>query len=476
MKRILTVLLAAAMIITAAGCSSASKGEADLGGADGTPRVTVAESYALTGGTGVDGTEGIGPGATYAAADKMEDYRADGGMDIEYADPDGVGVDPAPEGDISSIKEDPAVTVEDTPIPDETTPIIGTTEPIDTVTDIDQEVRVGLLTAGEWNDNKNWDFWKKLFTTMEEWNNCKKTWKLDASNRVKVTVTSASVPVKNAKVQLLSTGGTILWQAVTDYTGTAYLFAGIDANSQNIGTKITVTTDSGKTEKEIKNYDDVSIELEGVKNKALSLDLMLVFDTTGSMGDELIYLQEELKNVVERVKKDNENIGTRLSVNFYRDFEDEYVVRSNEFTEDIDSAVKVLKAQEANGGGDYEEAVEKALNDAVNNHKWADDSVKLMFIILDAPPHNTAENMKMIKEAVATAAEKGIRIIPLASSGVDKETEYLMRSMAIATGGTYTFLTDDSGVGGEHMEPSIGEHKVEKLNDMFVRIIGEYLG
>ncbi|MDE7233584.1 MAG: hypothetical protein K2N29_00810, partial [Ruminiclostridium sp.] len=61
------------------------------------------------------------------------------------------------------------------------------------------------------------------------------------------------------------------------------------------------------------------------------------------------------------------------------------------------------------------------------------------------------------------------------SSGVDTETEFLCRSFAAATGGTYTFLTDHSGIGGSHHEPTIGYYQVEKLNDMLVRIIEGYL-
>ena len=51
----------------------------------------------------------------------------------------------------------------------------------------------------------------------------------------------------------------------------------------------------------------------------------------------------------------------------------------------------------------------------------------------------------------------------------------LLRSMALKTGGTYTFLTNDSGIGYDHIEPTIGSYDVEKLNDMMVRIVGEYL-
>ena len=54
------------------------------------------------------------------------------------------------------------------------------------------------------------------------------------------------------------------------------------------------------------------------------------------MGDELNYLKMELDDIITRVKNDNANIPIRLSVNFYRDEGDDYVVRENPLTTDID--------------------------------------------------------------------------------------------------------------------------------------------
>jgi hypothetical protein len=45
----------------------------------------------------------------------------------------------------------------------------------------------------------------------------------------------------------------------------------------------------------------------------------------------------------------------------------------------------------------------------------------------------------------------------------------------ISTNGTYVFVTDDSGVGNSHLEPSVGEYEVEFLNDLMVRLIDEYM-
>ena len=95
-----------------------------------------------------------------------------------------------------------------------------------------------------------------------------------------------------------------------------------------------------------------------------------------------------------------------------------------------------------------------------------------MFMIFDAPPHN--DKAQVLESAIKTAAEKGIRIIPVVSSNSDRDTEIFGRSAAIMTGGTYIFLTDDSGIGSSHLEPIIGEYKVEKLYDIIIRTINEY--
>ena len=74
-----------------------------------------------------------------------------------------------------------------------------------------------------------------------------------------------------------------------------------------------------------------------------------------------------------------------------------------------------------------------------------------------------------------TAARKGIRIIPLGASGIDKDTEFLLRFMSIATDASYTFLTNDSGIGNEKIEPTVGDYQVDFLNDLMVKIINGYV-
>lgn len=328
--------------------------------------------------------------------------------------------------------------------------------------------QAGLLTGGEWRDNDHWSDWNELYSTRDDWSTFKNDWRISFDNRIAVKVTSGGKPLEGAKV---TCGGT---SAVTDNKGRAYLF---------------YAALNGPTETITVSYGDITEELDGVVGDAelecelsgaaaensKKLDFMIMCDTTGSMSDELAYLQEELKDIITRIQRDNSNLPIRLSINFYRDEGDEYVVCEYPFTEDIGAAVEELGKQYAAGGGDFPEAVHTALESAVNNHDWQEDSVKLMFLVLDAPPHDDPQIIDSVNSLVAQAASQGIRIIPIASSGIDKSTEYLLRTMAFATGGTYTFLTNDSGIGGDHIEATVGAYNVERLNDMMVRIVNGYL-
>lgn len=337
------------------------------------------------------------------------------------------------------------------------------------------QATAGLLTAKAWNDNLNFDFWLNLMGQNNEFRQYQANWGINLTKRIAVTVQSGQNVIGGASVSLLDAQGNEIWSAVSDNKGKAYLFYHVF--QQNGAPKKIVVKYAGQTAEQPLG-DSVAaaytITLNNAAKLSTALDLMFVCDTTGSMGDELSYLQQELADIILRVKKQNGNIPLRLSVNFYRDNGDEYVVRSFPFVSDVNTAISNLQAQSADGGGDFEEAVEQALNDAIYKHEWSSTaSAKLLFLILDAPPHDSAK--AEMQKLVAAAAKNGIRIIPVTASGIDKNTEYLMRALSTGTGGTYVTLTNDSGIGGSHIEPTIGESKVYKLNDLLVNIINDYL-
>ncbi len=333
----------------------------------------------------------------------------------------------------------------------------------------------GLLTAGEWKDLDDIEFWTKLLN-RNDWYKFMEERALFPNNINVVYVRDRDgAPCFNAKVELLGENGEVIYTARTDVSGHAYLFHSLTNNSE-LPVKVRV----GAEEIALASDGVTSLTLASQGAEIKKLDLMFMIDTTGSMMDELRYLQAELEDVVLKVSEASGNtVSINVSVNFYRDRGDEYVVLPFEFTEDLEKVMSTLRAQSANGGGDYPEAVHTALKNAVGEHQWRGDAVKLMFLVLDAPPHAETEIQGInaeLRETVIRAAQEGIRIIPVASSGVDTHTEFLMRSYAAMTGGTYVFLTNHSGIGGDHLEPTIGQYEVEALNACLVRVIGEYCG
>jgi hypothetical protein len=162
----------------------------------------------------------------------------------------------------------------------------------------------------------------------------------------------------------------------------------------------------------------------------------------------------------------------------YKDQGDEYVSRWFDFRDDPEEFRTNLAAQSAGGGGDFPEAPEAAF-EAMNQLGWrsGDATARLAFWVADAPHH--AERSARMKAAIEGAESQGVHVYPVASSGIDELTELSMRSAAQLTGGRYLFLTDDSGVGGAHKEPSIPCYFVTKLDAAILRMVdiemtGEY--
>jgi len=340
-------------------------------------------------------------------------------------------------------------------------------------------VKSGLLTAGELNDYGKWELWKDI--SKNQLKTYKTNWKMMPQERYCVQVTNyKDKPLVNAKVYLQSNTGDTLWTACTDNTGKAELWLNIFNNSYSEKNLIINVVDKGQSYKLLKpdKFHDginfISIPAECyVPKKA---DIAFVVDATGSMGDEIAYLKAELEDVLNKIQKQHKDITVNTASVFYRDIHDSYLTKKSDFSKDVKTTVNFINHQAAGGGGDFPEAVDAGLNSAINELSWSEDALaKVMFLILDAPPHNDSLSVKKMQSLTKNAASKGIRIIPVTASGIDKSTEYLMRSLALATNGTYVFLTDDSGIGNAHIKPTTDEYQVEPLNDIFIRLINQYL-
>lgn len=201
-----------------------------------------------------------------------------------------------------------------------------------------------------------------------------------------------------------------------------------------------------------------------------NLEVSLVIDTTGSMGDEMRYLKAEYVALTSAIAERFPDASQRWSLVVYRDEGDMYVTQSFDFQTDVQGFRTLLDRQDAGGGGDFPEAPEQALA-RMSELSWSTDAdtARIAFWVADAPHHD--RNAEAMAQAVRTAQAKGIHVYPVASSGIDSLMELTMRMAAQLTGGRYLFLTDDSGVGGAHAEPTIPCYFVTKLNDAVLRMV-----
>ena len=339
--------------------------------------------------------------------------------------------------------------------------------------------KAGTLTAGEVNDFSKWKLWgdksqRNLLAFRTQW------W-IYPSKRFSVMVQNQDgFAVVDQEVTLLNSQQEKVWVARTDNLGRAELWANMfDEKHWGDGHFTILTKVNGQsfTLQDAKLFNDGVNQLTISKSCDVSdvVDVAFVVDATGSMSDEISYLKAELNDVIGRVQEDHETLKIRLGSVFYRDEGEAYLTRKSGFSTDVSKTVEFIRNQSAAGGGDTPEAVEAALLEAVNGLKWsAHARTKLLFLVLDAPPHTHADVLKKLNNIIITAAQKGIRIIPITGSGIDKNTEYLMRCLALSTNGTYVFLTDHSGVGGSHIKPTTDSYNVETLNDLLIRLFDQF--
>ena len=336
----------------------------------------------------------------------------------------------------------------------------------------------GLLTAGDYDDVLNPDLYKVYLDKMLQGSlRGKDLPYVDSNNRINIKVIdSAGQPVPMADVKMRTRNNKKMFPLRTGADGMAYLYPGFDGLDR--GLKLRVSLNNGKvikktvSNKMVREGGDIEVTLDVETAPVKNLDLLLTIDATGSMSDEMRYLQTELKAIVGRVERANPGIDIRTGLVVYRDVGDDYVVREVPFTDNLDEFREALNAQNARGGGDMPEAVHTAMQAGLEMD-WRKDALKVNLLVADAPPHD--RHIAETWDAGLMSRTKGIHIIPLAASGVDKTAEFLMRSMAQITGGRYLFLTDDSGIGNKHAKPTVDCYVVTRLDELVTRVLSSLI-
>lgn len=357
--------------------------------------------------------------------------------------------------------------------------------------------QAGLLTAGDIDDGLNWDAY--LGYVRRTLDGARPTYRyndgrgrsddaypdLGLSDRVVLRVVDeAGRPVAGARVTVQAEGGRRARRLVTEAgtDGRLALFPAYDfgAGVRSLRLDVRRPGGGGRAVTETVRIDrlgaDRAVRVRlpvRLAERPRALDLAFVIDVTGSMSDELRYLTDEFESIVARVEDRYPGVDLRFGLVAYRDRGDQFVVRRFDFTESAREMQRRLAGLRAEGGGDYPEAMDEALEAALDLDWRTSTAARVAFLVADAPPHDDRVGRTM--DAVREARARGLRLYPVAASGVADQAEYVMRAAAVLTQGRHLFLTDDSGVGLPHAEPKIECYQVTRLDNLLVRVVASEL-
>jgi hypothetical protein len=351
------------------------------------------------------------------------------------------------------------------------------------------------LNAGEIDDNARWDtylLYRANFLPQYGY----AVHDVDVTGRQIIHVTDEQgLPVLGARVQVYA-GQTLVSESLTYATGQTLFFPNARPESRGQQSFRVVVEKGGEAVEFTLDPQrgpvwDVMLQDAPTLDR-VRLDVLFLLDTTGSMGDELAQLQNNILGISAQIAALPGGIDVRYGLVTYRDRGDSYVTRTYDFTPDVGMFQASLNAESANGGGDEPESLNQALHDAINGVSWrGEDTVKLAFLVADAPPHLDYPQDYDYAQEMVVAAQRGIKIHPIASSGLNQIGEYIFRQIAQYTMGHFIFLTYQQGASGEPgiVRPDLnvgtpddpttqqdqGDYTVERLDDLVLRLITDEL-
>ncbi len=221
--------------------------------------------------------------------------------------------------------------------------------------------------------------------------------------------------------------------------------------------------------------------LDGPGGRAapVAVDVLFLLDATGSMGDEIDRLKTQIDSVAERVAALEGAPDVRFGMTLYRDEGDAFVTATRDFTSDVQAFRADLADVVADGGGDYPEALEEGLAEALLAPAWRDpaSTLQLVFLVADAPPQVGRQLDHTYADSIREAVGRGLKIFPVASSESDDQAEAVFRQLAQATGARFVFLTYGAGgaATGGNTDITSTDYEELALDDLVVRLVAEEL-
>src|ERR1700749_381960 len=187
-------------------------------------------------------------------------------------------------------------------------------------------------------------------------------------------------------------------------------------------------------------------EAERTKEKP-RIEVCFVLDTTGSMGGLIEGAKQKIWSIANEMISAKPTPELKLGLIGYRDRGDDYIVKSFQLTDGIDSIYAHLRDFKAEGGGDEPESVNEALAEAIEKMPWSQDRkvLKIIFMVGDAPPHLDYADGPKYPELCRIAAKKDL-IINTVQCGNIAETTPIWKEIAKSSEGSYAAIAQSGGV------------------------------
>jgi hypothetical protein len=177
-----------------------------------------------------------------------------------------------------------------------------------------------------------------------------------------------------------------------------------------------------------------------------TIDVVLTFDTTGSMYPCLTQVRRSLVETVKQLFKDIPNL--RIAVIAHGDYCDSrtsYVTMFLDFSTNMNEIIKFIQNVGKTGGGDSPECYEKVLRQARTELSWKSGRNKVIVMTGDDIPHEASypQNIEKIdwKNEIGLIAEAGIRIYGVhCMPGIRSHSKRFYQTIGEKTGGAYLTL------------------------------------
>ena len=145
----------------------------------------------------------------------------------------------------------------------------------------------------------------------------------------------------------------------------------------------TTTTVGGGSEK---HMNDIAPKKVGM------LDMVIAFDTTGSMAAYIEDVRKQVADLIPRLFKDNDNLRLGIvAFGDYCDMESKHVFgdafQCLPLTNNENDIIKFIRETKDTSGGDGDEFYELVIKKIVEETAWREGSTRSILLISDAEPH-----------------------------------------------------------------------------------------